>query len=260
MGGRHIHALIPDKASLLIDVGCGSGAVSASLGQKHPSTKVLGVDLSAVPSTTSFPSNVEFLQGNIRELICKDTRLMPGNADLVYSRLLILGMKKADWPDHVKALESLLKPGGYLELIEIEQSLYDCTDFSDILGTRRPVREEWCDAWRKGALEGYGSDPDVGMRLVSLMQDAGLYDIQERLYPCANGDWIEQYMPEATAIAKIDQSHAIGLAMRNAMEGMFPDKKIAEYVEKGRAWFKGNPSGQFLVLHAVTGRKLEVEK
>lgn len=66
MNGEVIHSKIPPDAKLIVDVGCGTGAMTLSLAFRNPSAAVIGLDLSRVPETHVTPPNVLYIQGDVR--------------------------------------------------------------------------------------------------------------------------------------------------------------------------------------------------
>ena len=145
MRGRVLHAPI-ERPERLLDVGCGTGAVTDILATKFPAAEAFGLDLSTVPSRQR-PANAHFLQGNF--LTKHPTAWIPisstaGGAsrigqdadifDLIFCRLLILGMK--DWPGYFATAYTLLRPGGWVEVQDLDMIVRDnatgldtCADF-----------------------------------------------------------------------------------------------------------------------------------
>lgn len=81
------------------------------LGRDHPHAKVYGVDLTPVPGIHESPNNVEFVTGEIRELVRDGRRgFEQGSYSYIFSRMLIFGM--TGWPGYCELLYNLLKPGG----------------------------------------------------------------------------------------------------------------------------------------------------
>ena len=118
MSHEIIHASLSNPKRIL-DIGCGTGRSTVQLAKKFPDAKVIGVDLSAVPNLHPKPSNVEYIQADVRELISAGSEpFSPASFDYVYSRLLSLGM--TDWPGYVKQISSILAPAGWFEIQEFE--------------------------------------------------------------------------------------------------------------------------------------------
>lgn len=135
------------KPNRILDVGCGTGRSTVQLAQKFPDAQIIGVDLSPVPALHSKPDNVEYVQGDIRQLVkSEDKRFTNHSFDYVFSRLLSLGM--TDWPGYFSDVSLLLASGGWFEVQEFEIGHHDAdgnviTDqtpamkvFLDLIGTK----------------------------------------------------------------------------------------------------------------------------
>jgi trans-aconitate methyltransferase len=118
MGNRVFHApLNKDNIRKTLDVGCGTGAVTHEMGSTFPSAQVFGADLSPVPQVRQKLPNIQYVQGNIMDI--DDARFEKNSFDLVFSRLLVLGM--SNWRAYIERCVSLTKPG----VSEIKKSSTD---------------------------------------------------------------------------------------------------------------------------------------
>lgn len=118
MGHKPFHvpaSLAPQK---IVDIGCGTGSMTVLLAEKHPSAIVYGVDLSPVPPVHKKPANVEYVIQDITTLVGADERFQKATFDYTFNRMLVAGM--TDWPGYVSTVYSLLRPGGWAEMHEIE--------------------------------------------------------------------------------------------------------------------------------------------
>lgn len=190
MHGKAIHAPL-ENPTRIIDIGCGTGIQTCQLGAAYPHAQVFGIDLSPVPDRPK-PSNVDFIQGDIRKLINKDSRLAAKSFDYVFSRLLVLGM--TDWPGYVSDVTSLLKPGGYAEMQDFELKAY-------VNGELCSDTWPWMVALRKRAVE-RGLDFDCGRNIKTYMEKAGLVNVQQKRYCLPFGTWKMEARPETERIGK----------------------------------------------------------
>ena len=108
MGNKVFHApLDQDNIQKTLDIGCGTGAVTHEMACTFPNAQVFGADLSPVPRVRHKLSNIQYLQGNIMDI--DNDRFEKNSFDLVFSRLLVLGM--SNWKAYVERCVSLIKPG-----------------------------------------------------------------------------------------------------------------------------------------------------
>ncbi|CAF9939840.1 hypothetical protein IMSHALPRED_001651 [Imshaugia aleurites] len=178
MHNHVIHAPLRNPQRLL-DVGCGTGAVTHPLSTTYPSAShIYGIDLSPVPAIRRpapplpfHTPNTEHIQGDIKQLATTDPRLRPNTFDFVFSRLLICGM--TDWAAYIRdTAVPLLKPGvGWLEIQDLD---YVFTKHGRVCSGD----EEW--AWMRAMERGArrkGLDLHCGSNAARYLRDAGLVDV-----------------------------------------------------------------------------------
>lgn len=153
--------------------GCGTGVVTHLLAKTYPDAHVIGVDLAPVPeSRHGKRPNIEYVQGNVADLIGQDPRFQPESFDYIFQRLLVMGL--TDWPGHVASISRLLKPGGYLELHDIDMDLQGPDG--------KPLQMEWYDAYLHDT-RASGLDMQVGRKLAALLRGAPFENVQDYQYP-----------------------------------------------------------------------------
>lgn len=153
--------------------GCGTGAITALLATTYPNAHVIGVDLAPVPeSRHGKHPNLEYVQANVVDLIGQDPRFEPESFDYIFERLLVMGV--SDWPGHVSSVSRLLKPGGYLELHEIDMDL--------LAPDEKPLKMEWYDAFLQDT-RASSLDMQIGRKLPALLRSAPFENVQDFQYP-----------------------------------------------------------------------------
>lgn len=152
-----------------LDFGCGAGNVTAKLAKMvGDSGKVTGMDMDAgvlefaQAHAQTMQINADFEQLSIEELQVQDT------FDLTYSRFLLSHL--ANPADGLNRLIAATKPNGWImvEDISIAQHLH----YPPNAAISRYIEIYTSSAQSKGA------DPNIGPRLLTMFQNAGLKDIE----------------------------------------------------------------------------------
>ncbi|KAL8723937.1 MAG: hypothetical protein Q9166_008213 [cf. Caloplaca sp. 2 TL-2023] len=231
MHGKVFHAPLK-YPSRIVDIGCGTGMETCQLATAYPDAKVYGVDISAVPERTK-PSNIEFLQGDIRKLMNEDPSLQSNSLDYVFSRLLVFGM--TDWQGYINDVASLLKPGAYTEMQDLELKVY-------LYGTLCSDTWPWMVALRKQAAE-KGWDFDCGRNIKKYMEKAGLVVVEQKRYRLPLGTWMVEEKPETKRIGE-HAAREYGMlfhhAIPKALQGAgYSDEEINGFQEQCKASDRG---------------------
>lgn len=92
--------------------------------------------------------------------------------DAIHQRLLIWGIKSAEWPLVISNLVSALKPGGYIQLVEAE---WIDPENPALEATRPQLKKQ--AALQKWSTASFGMDIDIAYKLEGLLKDAGLEDV-----------------------------------------------------------------------------------
>ena len=160
----------PAGSGSVLDVGCGTGEITARLAEKFPHASFLGIDLEeahlarAAQRCASFGSRVRFEKADALALPYADATF-----DLVVSRHVIQAI-----PDAARALSEMrrvLRPGGRLHVIAEDYGMLWChpTELdSDGFWQRLPPRYA----------AAVGCDLHVGRKTFTLLHDLGMADIR----------------------------------------------------------------------------------
>ncbi|KAI1361272.1 S-adenosyl-L-methionine-dependent methyltransferase [Xylaria arbuscula] len=121
--GYLIHPRIPIQGADLkvADVGCGTGIWLLDAGTRLPSsTQFVGLDISldAIPPAGVLPPNVAFrVWDMIRDPVPEE---LVGSFDMINIRLMLYVLQKDDVPATVNKLMQMLKTGGYLQWMDVD--------------------------------------------------------------------------------------------------------------------------------------------
>ena len=221
MKGKVFHSPIKNPACIL-DVGCGTGAVTYHLSSTFSSTQIFGVDLATIPLNPKKPENVKFVHADYHDLLgSKDRHIAPGSMDFIFSRLLISGM--TTWLPYIRTCNTLLKPNGWLEIQELEFPYYDGTGIIS-------NDWEWFQAYRAGA-KIKGLDLDCALKAAGWMHEVGFEDVQTMMYYWPHGEWLaDRGREEYRNIGRFLETEQLRLyqaILPNMVSGMgFSDEKV----------------------------------
>jgi len=119
-GGR----LIPDRVQIrpgwkILDSGTGTGVWALDAAKESPSdVQFIGIDISFRLYPASLPENISLVQESI--LAPPKEWLTSSSFDLVHQRLLMGGLRRPDWIAAIQKIFTILKPGGYVVLNELD--------------------------------------------------------------------------------------------------------------------------------------------
>lgn len=143
------------------------------------STTYMGTDIAAHMFPASPAPNMHFVVQSV-------TEPWPGewdsSFDLVHQRLVLAACDPASAKRAVAALFSLVKPGGWIQLLECDHS----GGFSAAQKSRYPATTKFGDLVMK-ALAATGKSGQYGPSLRGWLREAGALDVVETLLDCPVG-------------------------------------------------------------------------
>ncbi|KAF9328035.1 hypothetical protein BG006_008747 [Podila minutissima] len=145
------------------------------MANEFPDAIVTGIDMSSVFPTTIIPGNCRFIQHNI----IQGLPFPDNHFDLVYQRLLIAGLTPANWIAVVAELERVTKPGGWIELVEVD----------GFGGNNGPSTAKiW--GWVQTAFAARGMDTLVGRQpgLANLLKQANVANVRHDILKLPTGE------------------------------------------------------------------------
>ncbi|KAI8341093.1 S-adenosyl-L-methionine-dependent methyltransferase, partial [Chlamydoabsidia padenii] len=105
----------------VLDIGCGPLCWSIDFAQTHPNAQVIGMDLvNMVPPDVTIPKNCQLLIHNCM----KEFPFVDNSVDLCHVRFMNVALTMDQYCKMVAHCWRVLKPGGYLELMEMDMLVY----------------------------------------------------------------------------------------------------------------------------------------
>ncbi|KAH7245549.1 S-adenosyl-L-methionine-dependent methyltransferase [Fusarium tricinctum] len=160
----------------VLDIGTGTGIWAIQFGDDHPSSTVVGNDLSPIQPDW-VPPNVKFIIDDVEA-----DWVEPEPYDYIHCRYMAGSIK--DWPRLLKQAYANLKPGGYIELQETANTLYSEDD------SLKPDNAlvEMMDHL-KLACEKIGRTMDPAPSFRQWLEESGFDDVKEEKFKLPIGPW-----------------------------------------------------------------------
>lgn len=104
--------------------------------------------------------------------------------DLIHMRLMLGAFTNNEWRDVYRKAYDNLKPGGWIEQVELDVRVMADDDSLD----PDSLIAEWGNTFL-GCSERAGRPLDTQLTMKAKMEEAGFVDLQEHLYKCPIGGW-----------------------------------------------------------------------
>ena len=175
--GDKLHLAPLTTPQRILDLGTGTGIWAIQMADKYESASVVGIDLS--PTQPPFvPPNCEFQIDNF-EL---EWTFQPNHFDYIHWRLLLASV--SDYPMLFRKAFDHIKPGGYMEIHEIDPGFY--SDDNTIPEGASAAR--WADHFNDGCAKVGRAVPPID-QYKKFMEDAGFVDVKEVLLKRPSNVW-----------------------------------------------------------------------
>ena len=176
LNGKLCISPIPNDVQDVVDIGTGAGQWAIEFADSHPTAHVIGTDLSPIQPAWR-PQNCTFLVQNAETEWEFDRKF-----DFVHSRMLLLGIH--DWPNYFKQAWDNLKPGGWVEVQEVEYPIRSADETNQ---TDSPLWK-FLDYVRQSAAKG-GIDTTVAPKFKDLLLEQGFVNIKVEPVKWPIGTW-----------------------------------------------------------------------
>ncbi|KAG2175831.1 hypothetical protein INT44_000309 [Umbelopsis vinacea] len=189
---------LQDGATVL-DIGCGPGTWLLDLATEYPSSTFHGMDIAPTFPTMIKPPNVTFKIGDALD----NLPYRSDTFDLVQIRLMVAAFRFDEWDTVYKNVMRVLKPGGYIQVMEPDIRLF--AEHNDVA-----IQDYSVKVTR--FLQKRGQDPDLIHKLGPLLKRNGYTIIMEninesplgwgsRLYEIIGNDYIRGMKAAAPIVA-----------------------------------------------------------
>lgn len=161
----------------VLDLGCGTGIWAIDFADEHPSSEIIGVDLSPIQPLFT-PPNCKFEVDDV----ASEWTYAPESFDFINIRTLYGSI--ADWPKLYNEIYNHLTPGGWLNQLELT------IQFKSDDGTLTPdhVFSQWSDIFHEAG-ERFGKSFKAVHSLKQWISEAGFEEVNEIWYKLPVGPW-----------------------------------------------------------------------
>ncbi|GKZ70131.1 hypothetical protein AnigIFM60653_010370 [Aspergillus niger] len=169
----------------VLDCGHGAGSWAIQVAEEFPECEVIGVDISPhmIPDDEDDDYDVaENLEFQVDDLNRPFT-FPPGYFDLVNSRMMAAGIDGSRWSSYIQDIKRVLKPGGWVQLVEIYFNVQ--SDNGSL--TEKHALRQWSTKLMS-SVEGV-KDLRIGTRLRDLLLAAGLKEVESTMIPIPLCEW-----------------------------------------------------------------------
>lgn len=133
------------------------------------------------PPKTGPSASLDLREFDIRSAVPPDPS-WTGSFDLVHQRLLIWGLQTPDWPTVLRNHAALLKPGGWIQLVEGQwvdrDQPFDPAKYPSL--AKMSAMQKWSTA-------NFGMDVYVVYRLEDLLKEAGFQHVEKTQFDLGYG-------------------------------------------------------------------------
>ncbi|HEY3994187.1 MAG TPA: class I SAM-dependent methyltransferase [Ktedonobacteraceae bacterium] len=172
--GSHHVAPLPQELTRILDVGTGTGIWAIEMAHQYPRAQVIGVDIGTSSFKTDLPENCTLQVGNVVEKLPFPDQTF----DYTHQRFLVAAIPAARWPDVIRELVRVTRPGGWVELLEINNVFQNAGP-----ETRR------LSEWITTVSAALGFDANAVPSIGRWLKEAGLQRVETQDIVVPLGEW-----------------------------------------------------------------------
>jgi SAM-dependent methyltransferase len=173
IGNHYVAPLLPPLLTVL-DVGTGTGIWAQEIARLFPTALVVGVDIADSSFKPPAQGNCLLRVGNV----LKGLPFPDEFFSFTHQRLLVTGIPGSRWPDAVRELVRVTRPGGWVELLELSGG-----------PSGGPATDRLAEVVNTGLNKALGFDPEVIRHLDDVLRQAGLENVEMHEIRMPVGAW-----------------------------------------------------------------------
>ncbi|OJJ58481.1 hypothetical protein ASPSYDRAFT_89227 [Aspergillus sydowii CBS 593.65] len=163
----------------VLDCGYGTGSWAIDVAEQNPDCEVIGVDIYPFMNPDDTPENLWLQVDDLNRPFTFPTNYF----DLIHSRLLAGGINRSRWPSLTDGWYRVLKPGGWVQMVEI---YFNVQSDNGSISDGHALRQWSLNLMR--SMEG-AKDLRVGTRLKTLLTASGFTEVDAKMIPLPLSAW-----------------------------------------------------------------------
>ncbi|KAL5604868.1 hypothetical protein BROUX41_001801 [Berkeleyomyces rouxiae] len=234
---------IGDTPQRILDLGTGTGQWAIDMADRYPSALLRGIDLSPIQPNW-VPPNVCFMVDDM-----EGAWMYSQPFDLIHARHAALAVR--NWPRVLRNSFMNLKPGGWIELQELDYIPYALNREKDV--KNEPVGQYW-RLVRDGLSErGVSVHMVASGRLANQLSESGFVNVTERMFHVPIGAWAgdEGLLWRSLFLASV-QATALGPLTRGLG---WTRQQVEVFLVQVRQSYMDDSLKLGMTMHVVYGQK-----
>ncbi|KKK13755.1 hypothetical protein ARAM_001665, partial [Aspergillus rambellii] len=232
----------------LLDCGYGAGSWTIDVAEQNPDCEVIGVDIFPHTNPDDTPENLWLQVDDLNRPFTFSSNYF----DLVNSRLLAAGINRTRWSSYIRDIKRVLKPGGWVQLVEI---YFNVQSDNGSIGEQHALRQ-WSTRLM-GSLEEV-KDPRVGTRLKALLVAEGFTEVEAKMIPLPLSAWSNS--PSIRDIGAMNRENVAKLLHSLALYPLtqrlnMPEEQYQDLISRAQREVDDLSLKAYFPLYVCIGRK-----
>ncbi|GAA5813065.1 hypothetical protein MFLAVUS_006532 [Mucor flavus] len=163
-----------ESPKFIVEAGTGNGIWALEMANQYTESQVLGIDLKPPVFQHGNPTNLRYNQTNLNE----SWPMNDNSVDFIFQRNMYLHIQKDQWPKILEEMFRVLKPGGYIELIE-----------SDLWHHNPGPVQQAFQQFFKDQCKLLDLDLEISNSLAGIIEQKRFVDVEKRILDIPIGEW-----------------------------------------------------------------------